>query len=267
MSNKPREEQIAECVTILAEAFRQRVSEMTFRTYDIGLSDLDINDVKRAVVKAIRECKFMPTVRELRELCGVSETSIDRKDRPLLAWAAVRYAMSKVGAYDTTTFTDPVVNATIRQLGDWPKLCETRSADLHWLEKSFCKTYTALYGAKLSEEQTRPLPGLTEIDNVRNGYTAAPVPVARVRCLTVEGDQTEPVRRLHRLPTAGRRLPSPDAAVKTLATSLPSVVSDDVQEPIKKARDSERPPMRTREQQTAELKRLANVNGDHSRVG
>lgn len=246
--SKSRSEQILECVTILAEAWRQKITPMTVRTYELGLSDLDINAVNRGVFAAIRECQFMPSVHELRKLAGAAETQINAKDRPLLAWQAVRGAFSKVGAYDSPEFDDAVINATIRELGGWPQLCDTPSDEMHWLEKRFCATYSALCSVKLPTDQTKRLAGITEIGNGREGYGSAPIPVAQIHSLTSPSVVSEPITRRLEQPEVPKQT-GPHIASAKLVERL--TVED--REP-----DPPAVPSKTKQQQLADLKLLAN---------
>ncbi len=247
--NKSRSEQILECVTILAEAWRQKITPMTVRTYELGLSDLDINAVKRGVMAAIRDCQFMPSVHELRKLSGAAETQINAKDRPLLAWQAVRGAISKVGAYDSPAFDDVAINATIRELGGWPVLCDTEIDQMHWLEKRFCATYSALYSVKLPSDETKRLAGITEVANGRAGYDSEPIPVAQIRCLTSPSTASEPItRRLEQ-----QDVPKPTGPHIASAKLVERLTVED-REP-----DPPAVPSKTKEQQLADLKRLTNT--------
>ena len=51
---QPAEARIALAVGILGEAFRQRISKATVEAYRIGLCDLPIDAIERAVHEAIR---------------------------------------------------------------------------------------------------------------------------------------------------------------------------------------------------------------------
>ena len=245
--SKSRSEQILECVTILAEAWRQKITPMTVRTYELGLSDLDINAVKRGVMAAIRECQFMPSVHELRKLSGAADSRIDAKDRPLLAWQAVRWAIAHVGQDQTPGFGDDVViHATISQLGGWLLLCDTPSDEMHWLEKRFCATYSALCSVKLSPDLTKRPAGTAEIGNLRQGYVSEPIPVFHIRCLTSPNVASEPVtRRLEQ-----QKVPKPTGPHIASAKLVERLTVED-REP-----DPPAMPSKTKEQQLADLKRL-----------
>ena len=59
--------EFAGLVAMLAMNFRQEVGETLFEVMWLGLSDLTIAQFRTAAQKAVRKCKFMPTVAELRE--------------------------------------------------------------------------------------------------------------------------------------------------------------------------------------------------------
>lgn len=44
---------------------------------------------------------------------------------------------------------------------------------MHWLEKRFVATYSALCSINLPDDQTERLAGITEIGNTREGYPSA----------------------------------------------------------------------------------------------
>lgn len=225
---KTRAEEVLLCVEILAESFRQKITPLTVRAYELGLSDLDINTIKRAVMVAIRDCKFMPTVHELRKLCGAAESRVDPKDRPLLAWQAVREAIRKVGAYDSPRFEDVVIHAVIRELGGWPHVSDAETEQMQWLEKRFVAAYSAMSALKLPADQTARLAGLTEIDNSRSGYRSQEVRVVDVRCLSVASAMTQATALRLEQPqeviagegSSTRRLDGGNSATRLLAQAL-----------------------------------------------
>lgn len=75
----------------------------------------------------------------VRELAGTYT------DRALMAWGRVSRAMSEVGAYASVDFTDPVIHATVRELGGWSAICRVPNDEQQFLQKRFCdffRTYT-----------------------------------------------------------------------------------------------------------------------------
>lgn len=177
---KTRPERIADIVTMMGEAWRQKITPATMLTFSVGTDDLPIDAVERAAMRAIRECQFMPSVFELRQLAGATG-AITAKDKPTLAWCDVRRAISRIGAYESPDFDDPIINATIREMGGWVLLCDSTIEELVWREKDFLRIYAALSTCNLPDERTERLAGIIEKEN----GSALPAPVVDVGCLTV----------------------------------------------------------------------------------
>lgn len=230
---KTRAERIADVVTMMGEAWRQKITPATMLTFSAGTDDLPIESVERAAMRAIRECQFMPSVFELRQLAGAKSENVAAKDKPTLAWGDVRRAINRVGAYDSPKFDDPVIHATIRQLGGWVALCDSTAEELVWREKDFLRTYATLAPLELPDEQVARLTGIAEREN----GPAIPVNVVEVGCLTcgTSGEQ----RLVEGLDP--KRLTAPPAA-EVLAKRLTFDDRDDVTDlaPVgKRSRDEQ----------------------------
>jgi hypothetical protein len=157
-------------VVILAEAFRQTASAGTLAAYEVGLAGVPDVDVERAVHRAIRECRFMPTAKELRELAS----GLRDGERAVLAWQVVLGV--RLDPYRHVSFDDPIINATIRNMGGWPtflsRLTDTESEK--WARKDFIDAYTRLHASGVNADMCRPLTGLAEC-SVRDGNVLPPV--------------------------------------------------------------------------------------------
>lgn len=142
-------ETIATAVTLLAETFRQQLSETGARGYIAGLEDLTEAQIGEATKRALRECKFMPSCAELRALIGIGGPR-DIAFRAAEAWEAVRTAMDR---YDYTTNVDfgSHVNAAIRNLGGWQALCDKTVPELTWVRKDFERLYEAFDGKDMGD--------------------------------------------------------------------------------------------------------------------
>jgi len=233
-------------VTVLAEAFRQQATVMTFRAFDVGTVDIPIEVVEQACMRAITACKFMPSVFELRQLAGCDSVSVTNQDRSSVAWMEIKAAVANVGGYSTVSFSDPIVNATIRGMGGWERFCECESGEQFdvWLRKEFESLYGSLLRTGVAAEQTTPLPGLCDKSNSATGHEQR-TPVANITVALPEvpkrlirGEVPKPVTR--------PRL----AVVENLVDSL-----ELPEEPPKLI-----PPKKSREEQIAELKAAFNVN-------
>lgn len=163
MTPKNRE-RLGQLVVMLAEAFRQTASKHTLAAYELGLMDLPLEDCERIVVRAIRECKFMPSVSELREMLGAG--SMSHKDAAVLAWDCFERAVVRHGGYSTVLFEDPAINATVRQLGGWERCCGMPAEEFDtWLRKDFERIYAV--HARTGRGSDDPLLGMFARDNLQ----------------------------------------------------------------------------------------------------
>lgn len=158
-------------INALAATFGREPSEPLLLGYWMGLEDLDIHTVEVAAAKAMRTCKFMPTVAELRELGG----ELQPADRAALAWEAFAKALQLHGCYTSVDFDDKLINATVRNLGGWVKLNERLEQDGEtWVRKDFERVYGTFMRSGASTSQALPLGGLHEQSNAGNGYDVTP---------------------------------------------------------------------------------------------
>lgn len=143
----------------LALTFKTKVSKALLSAYWMGLSDLPFDQVKAACIRALVGCKFMPVPREIRDLAGI----MGPDQKAIIAWNAVKRAIREVGSYRSVTFDDPAINAAIRSLGGWPRVCGTESEELDkWTSKEFQRLYRELGALPLGQDLTRYLPGIFE---------------------------------------------------------------------------------------------------------
>lgn len=161
----------------LGATFRVEVTAALRVGYWMGLRDLPLAAVQEAVAKAMATSRFMPTPRDLRDLAGV----MGADQRAILAWNAVKRAIREVGSYRSVDFDDPVVNAAVRSLGGWPRLCGTDSEEMdRFIARDFQRLYRELSALQPHQDLTRYLPGVFESGG---DLTLAEAP-ARVACGT-----------------------------------------------------------------------------------
>jgi hypothetical protein len=151
-----------ECIAAMCVGFGQEATEATYMAYWMGLSDMALESVQRAVAMAMRNCRMIPRPIELRELVEGKQ-----QDRVEIAWMEVQKAIP-LGPYKHVDFGDGVINATVRSLGGWPNfLARFSSAEEEkWARNDFVKTYQRLINCGLSDEAMAYLPGMTEMQAV-----------------------------------------------------------------------------------------------------
>ena len=172
---------IAILVAILAEAFRQNPSAMTAKAYEVGLSDLSDGELEAATGRAMRQCKFFPTVAELRQLAG----EMPPGDRAVIAWEAVLRAGRLHGYYHSVDFDDRAINATIRQMGGWEALSEQlERQDVTWVRKEFERVYQVYCRRGVTAAEGGPLGGYFSRMNAAAYPEHVPPPVSIRTTLT-----------------------------------------------------------------------------------
>jgi len=148
----------------LESAFGEKLNEDRAKIYwDIlkGYSDIEI---KKAVVRSIRELKFFPKISEIIEMV---EGNIE--DEAETAWLLLKEKIEKYGGYVSISFPEnPVIGSVVESLGGWVKICDTNIKEEKWVKKEFIKLYPIMKKKKNHPEQ---LPGIFEIENNRKGYS------------------------------------------------------------------------------------------------
>jgi len=135
-------EAVLNVVLELAEYFGAKLSSAVQRMYVAALADLGPDAIRAAAQQALRICKFMPKVAELREF---AEGSPD--DHTELAWQQLRDAMRIVGYARSVVFADTrLADAVERVFGGWQQACAADWSDEMWAakRKEFGRVYRAL---------------------------------------------------------------------------------------------------------------------------
>lgn len=124
--------------------WKQDTTDFTLSVWWESCKAFDLEQIRKALTAHAMHPErgsFAPRPSDfVRELSGTFT------DRALIAWARVSRAMSEVGAYATVDFGDPVIHATIRELGGWSMVCRAPNDEQQFLQKRFCdffRTYTA----------------------------------------------------------------------------------------------------------------------------
>lgn len=233
------EKEFAACIALLCASIGKEMSREQSSAWFTMLSDLTFEQLKAGIVTTIRDYKFagFPPIGVIRDNCGVKSGHIQAKDKPTLAWEAVRRAINRVGAYDSPKFDDAVINAALRSLGGWVAVCDWTVEELPWRQKEFMAAYASLAGVQVEAEICGRLAGIAEKEN----GPVLPVREVDVGCLTTGGVGE---RRLIDDRGEVQALPVRDPAIAGLAKRL------EVQsEPI----EPKRLPSRSRDEQIAAL--------------
>lgn len=196
-SNRPDTERasIVACVASLCEAFNRKPTHATFVAYDLGLDGIPVESVERACCNLFQQdTPYMPSPGQLRKLADSGSVSIE--DRSALAFMAIKPAVSKVGHWGSPDFDDPLINAAIRHLGGWQRVCDLETEEFEkWYRKDFIAAYELFARCGADETHIAPLVGAVEASNVASGYTQ-PEHANRTRIATGLPWSGQPIKRL-----------------------------------------------------------------------
>ena len=156
-----------ELIQSVAGTFRQQVTDSLLDGYWMGLSDLTLDQLNLACHRSLRACEFMPTVKELRELAGQQSD----EDRAVIAFREVEQAVLRVGWYKSPDFEDKAINATIRNLGGWQRICDLSEEEFDkWFRKDFERVYGVYSRRGVGDEDGASLEGEFAKSNRTLGY-------------------------------------------------------------------------------------------------
>lgn len=165
--------QFALSLAELGEIYAKNISEFLTDIYWKALEGFELQDVKKALRAHIYnpDCgQYFPKPADIiRFIEGSGET------KALRAWTTAEKAIHQVGSYESIAFDDPLIHAVLEDMGGWVKLCSVKLDELPFRANEFQKRYMGFL-IKKPERHPKYLAGITEIDNVKNGFeVTAPV--------------------------------------------------------------------------------------------
>ncbi len=154
LSDKP---QFAQLIRDAMAFYRQDVSPFALGVWWQACESFDFEQVAKAITAHAMDPErgqFPPKPADLvRQLSGTAT------DRAMIAWGKVHDAMGRVGAYSDVVFDDPVIHATVDDLGGWVKMCRTELSELSYLQHRFTESYRAYAGRGALSDYPRRLTG------------------------------------------------------------------------------------------------------------
>lgn len=151
------------------------------------LKGYDLADVQRAVMAHMSDPdagQFAPKPADLIRIIDG-----DTKTRSAIAWAKVDNAIRRVGQYASVIFDDPLIHATVSDMGGWTELCRVMTDELPFKASEFDNRYRA-YCKQPPAGYPRQLAGVIATENGAKGFDAEP-PV-----LIGDSDKAKEVYRL-----------------------------------------------------------------------
>jgi hypothetical protein len=111
---------VGHMLVVLGGAFGRELTDVQARVYMTALASADPGALAAVTERAVRECRFFPTVSELVALLD----GFDAADGPVLVWMELRQAAGSVGQYRGIEFDDVAAAVAFEEVfGDWPSFC------------------------------------------------------------------------------------------------------------------------------------------------
>ncbi len=148
----------------LESAFDEKVSEDRAKIYWDILKGYSDREIKKSVIRSIRELKFFPKVSEIIEMI---EGNIE--DEAEVAWLILKEKIERYDGYISVSFPDsPAIGSVVEALGGWIKMCDTTIEEEKWIKKEFIKLYPIM---KRRSNHPEKLLGIFELENNQKGYS------------------------------------------------------------------------------------------------
>lgn len=148
---------------------RERVKGVMSMWID-AIGDLEIPVVVTAIRRFNAECRDYPTPARLRSF-ATTGAALGDNQRADVAWGHVLKTIRRVGAYESVDFDDKIINAAVRQIGGWRRVCDVETDKVEWMRKEFIGAYEAI--ARSGVGDGSHLLGICDSENIRDGYEAS----------------------------------------------------------------------------------------------
>lgn len=151
---------LAEILNLLAAGLDTEMTTVKHKFYHSALSDLSIEDIKKAANHIARTATFFPKPVDFR-----NAISGNMEDNAINSWTK---ALKAKNQYESVRFDDLVIHSTIEAMGGWIKFCTMEEYDSEkWQMTDFIKIYKAVASRG---EHPDYLSGRLELENTANNY-------------------------------------------------------------------------------------------------
>lgn len=128
------------------------ISEGTVAIYIRLLADIPASDLQTIVDQCLAECKFLPTVAELRERHRSLTVNYNQLTAAE-AWGLVLSEIRRIGSYGSPQFTDGKTSQVVKMMG-WRELCASEQPGVD--RAQFMRMYEQLAGRDDQEQRLLP---------------------------------------------------------------------------------------------------------------
>jgi len=169
-------EPFAQMLAATFELYGKEISESVLMVWWSSMERFDLDVVREALSRHVLNPdsgQYLPKPADVvRELQG------SKIDRALVASAELLRAVQSVGAWESVSFLDPIINKVVSEMGGWPSFCECKIDEWPFKSREFEARYR-VYAARggVSDPPTS-LPG--RFAQINNAAGHEPPSVVRI---------------------------------------------------------------------------------------
>lgn len=135
---------VAASLTRIGVSLGAELSPQRLKIYLEDLQDVPFDALRVALERAGKQCKFFPSVAELRELAGGQQPSLE--DQAIAAWDSLRCLRK---GWKAEALDDPLIRRCFDRLGGFNSFASwDYEKEEKWKRREFIELYQALVGTK-----------------------------------------------------------------------------------------------------------------------
>lgn len=144
---------LSKVMLILTQAFpSNKIEGGTVAVYNKALIDIADHALVIAAQECIANCKFFPTVAEIRDRAYQHESRAMDLPSPEEAWAEVQNQARKVGNYGFPTFSHDIIREALYAVGGWYHICVEANHEV--VRPQYMRIYQSMLNRRKSDLMT-----------------------------------------------------------------------------------------------------------------
>ncbi|MCE3238128.1 MAG: hypothetical protein K0R24_1109 [Gammaproteobacteria bacterium] len=123
----------------LGTLYEKALPPVLIELYWQALEHYPLHTIHQALNQHVRDKhrgRFFPTPADV-----LSYLQGDDEAKAIKAWNVVVKTISRVGAYGSVKFEDPLIAYVLQEMGGWLHLCRSQESDLPFKQREFCQKY------------------------------------------------------------------------------------------------------------------------------
>ncbi len=137
-------------LTIYGEAYRQEATEAQAKIYELGLKDLPAEEVHAAMKRALKGCKFFPSIAEIRACVEKPEADAETLEaerswrgleRRRAEWGMDLTPVFQGGKFHYAPELDAATSYALAALGGWERFCNYETDLYALMRRDFIAAY------------------------------------------------------------------------------------------------------------------------------